>query len=65
MRQVTGTPDAPGTIGEYGWSGIAGTSFWIDPAEDLIGVIMMQILPNRDVTFYDVFKRLVYRALEE
>jgi CubicO group peptidase (beta-lactamase class C family) len=65
VRQVPGTPDAPGTIGEYGWSGIAGTSFWVDPAEDLIGVIMMQILPNRDVTFYDVFKRLVYRALEE
>ena len=50
-------------MGEYNWIGIQGTSFWVDPEEDLVGVFMVQIRPNRDITFRDQFKRLVYQAL--
>ena len=39
------------------------TSFWVDPEEDLVGVFMVQIRPNRNITFRDQFKRLVYQAL--
>jgi len=53
----------PDSVGTYYWFGIAGTSFWIDPAQDLIGIFMVQIRPNRDVSFRDQFKRLVYQAV--
>ncbi|MBN1400483.1 MAG: beta-lactamase family protein, partial [Anaerolineae bacterium] len=36
----------PGSEGEYGWAGLASTKFWIDPAEDLIGIIMRQLIDN-------------------
>lgn len=55
----------PDSVGTYYWFGVAGTSFWIDPAQDLIGIFMIQINPNRDVNFRDQFKRLVYQAVVE
>ena len=33
------------------------------PEQDLIGIFMIQIRPNRDVNFRDQFKRLVYQAV--
>ena len=51
------------SVGNYFWMGIAGTSFWVDPEEDLIGVFMIQIRPNRDIGFRQQFKRLVYQAV--
>ncbi len=59
---LDGMPDSAGT---YYWFGVAGTSFWIDPERDLIGIFMVQIRPNRDVNFRDQFKRLVYQAVVE
>jgi len=53
----------PDSVGTYYWFGVAGTSFWIDPAQDLIGIFMIQIRPNLDVNFRDQFKRLVYQAV--
>lgn len=32
----------PGSPGEYGWSGAAKSYFWIDPAEEIIGILMAQ-----------------------
>jgi CubicO group peptidase (beta-lactamase class C family) len=55
----------PDSVGTYYWFGVAGTSFWIDPERDLIGIFMIQIRPNRDVNFRDQFKRLVYAAVVE
>ena len=36
-----------GSVGEYNWGGLAGTSFWIDPQEELIGIYMIQMMPPR------------------
>lgn len=33
-----------GSEGEFGWGGAAGTYFWVDPQEELIGLIMPQLL---------------------
>jgi CubicO group peptidase (beta-lactamase class C family) len=55
----------PDSVGTYYWFGVAGTSFWIDPARDLVGIFMVQLNPNRDVNFRDQFKRMVYAALVE
>ncbi len=38
------TRRAPGSVGEYFWSGAAATNFWIDPQEDLAVVFMTQLV---------------------
>jgi CubicO group peptidase (beta-lactamase class C family) len=37
-----GLSPLPGSKGDYCWSGIYGTSFWIDPKEQLIAIMMNQ-----------------------
>ena len=39
-----GLAPAAGTAGEYNWSGYAGTTFWVDPNEPLVAVMMAQSL---------------------
>jgi CubicO group peptidase (beta-lactamase class C family) len=52
-----------GSQGEYFWGGAAGTSFWIDPKEHMIGVFLINILPSTDVIAAGQFKRMAYDAL--
>jgi len=52
-----------GSAGEYYWGGAAGTSFWIDPKEHMIGVFLIQVLPPTSAPAGDQFKRLSYEAL--
>jgi len=51
-----------GSQGEFYWGGAAGTAFWIDPKEQMIGVFLMQMLPP-NVQAGDQFKRMAYEAL--
>jgi CubicO group peptidase (beta-lactamase class C family) len=37
----------PGAIGSFAWAGHWGTYFWIDPAEKLIGIQMIQAAPGK------------------
>lgn len=62
---VTKTKDVgyPASDGEYFWSGLATTLFWIDPKEDLIAVMMTQYLPFNDLYFRDIIHRMVYPAI--
>jgi CubicO group peptidase (beta-lactamase class C family) len=53
----------PGSVGEFGWGGYASTSFFIDPRESLIGLLLTQLAPSRYYPIRDEFKVLVYQAL--
>ena len=53
--------------GSLTWAGLYNTYYWIDPASNVAGVIMMQILPFADLRALDLyrkFERGVYRALK-
>lgn len=52
-----------GSLGEYNWGGLAGTIFWVDPAEAMIGLYMIQMLPPRFSDGRTQFKRLAYQAI--
>src|ERR1700716_476440 len=41
--------------GSLAWAGLANTYFWIDPARDVTGVILMQVLPFADKTCLETF----------
>lgn len=62
VRRATGIAAFPGSIGAYHWSGIAGTTFWIDPKEDLWAVLMLQAPPQREY-YRLLFRNIVYAAL--
>lgn len=36
-----------GTVGEFGWGGAAGTNAWIDPAEEMVSMVMYQLKPAK------------------
>jgi CubicO group peptidase (beta-lactamase class C family) len=36
----------PGSVGTWGWSGSASTSFWIDRSKRFFGILLLQHLPN-------------------
>jgi CubicO group peptidase (beta-lactamase class C family) len=52
-----------GSPGLYSWGGAYGSSYWIDPVEEIVGVFMMQLLPRGDVDLADRFRTLVYQAI--
>lgn len=59
-----GKTGAVGSEGEFNWGGAAGTSFWIDPKEHMIGVFLINVLPPTNIPAADQFKREAYLALE-
>jgi CubicO group peptidase (beta-lactamase class C family) len=56
----------PGAVGSFSWAGYWGTYFWIDPAEKLIGLQMIQATPGskaRQALAYSGISHLAYGAL--
>jgi CubicO group peptidase (beta-lactamase class C family) len=62
VRTQAGAAPMPGSIGDYSWSGLAGTYFWVDPKEDLIVIHMMQA-PGQGERYRHMLRNLVYAAL--
>jgi CubicO group peptidase (beta-lactamase class C family) len=56
-----GASQTLGSTGMYGWGGIYGTNFWVDPKENLIAVVMVQRYPGSTVA--GAFQALTYQAL--
>jgi len=50
------------SVGSWGWGGAYGTYYRVDPAERLVTVMMIQLLPN-STDFTDKFKASIYQAL--
>lgn len=55
----------PGSAGEYGWGGAAGTSFWSNPSLGLSVVFMTQIMPSSVVRARDVLGPMIYEAVRQ
>jgi CubicO group peptidase (beta-lactamase class C family) len=55
---------APGSAGEFGWSGAAKTHYWVDPKEQLVGLFMTQSMMSFDLPELDL-RALAYQALED
>jgi methyl acetate hydrolase len=55
------------SAGSLAWAGLANTYFWIDPARDVSGVILMQVLPFADASCLEAFagfERGIYAGLD-
>ena len=62
VRTAAGVTPVPGSVGTYYWSGMGGTSFFVDPAEDMFAVMMMQGINQRSY-YRQQFRNLVYSTL--
>lgn len=62
VRTALGVAPVPGSVGLYYWGGIAGTTFFVDPAEDLFAILMIQA-PNQRDHYRPLFRDLVYATL--
>ncbi len=52
-----------GSAGEYAWGGMASTGFWIDPAEELIGIFMTQLIPSAAYAIRRELRVLAYQSI--
>ena len=62
VRTATGQATRPGSAGHYTWSGLGGTCFFVDPAEDLFAILLTQA-PGQLRYLCELFPALVYAAL--
>jgi CubicO group peptidase (beta-lactamase class C family) len=60
-----GASGIPGTVGAFGWGGAYFTTYWVDPAEKLTAVFMIQLLPvpANLIDLQDKFRTLVYQSI--
>ena len=56
--------DLLGSEGAVYWSGFFGTGFWVDPREELLGVLMIQMFPN-GTDIQDKFRIMAYQSIVE
>jgi CubicO group peptidase (beta-lactamase class C family) len=59
-----GLSHRPGSPGKFGWGGAANTEWWIDPAEQLNCILMLQYMPCFTIPIVEDFAQLAYQALE-
>ena len=64
VRKETGRNPSPGSAGDFYWSGVHGTYFWIDPREELIGVLML-CAPDLRRHYRALMRQLTYQAISD
>ncbi len=63
VRTQAGIAPFAGSVGQFFWSGMGGTFFWIDPKEDLFAIFMSQA-PGQRVYTRTLVRNMVYAAME-
>ncbi|WP_128375714.1 serine hydrolase domain-containing protein [Streptomyces cavernae] len=56
---------APAALGTYGWSGVATTTFWVDPVRDMTVQFLTQLRPSRPQTIFPELKQLIHEAVAD
>ncbi len=52
-----------GSKGAFGWGGAYHTSYWVDPEEKLVALVMVQLLPAGNSDLQRKFRTLVYQSI--
>lgn len=64
VRKEAGRNPVPGSVGDFYWSGVYGSYFWVDPQEQLVAVLML-CAPELRRHYRALMRQLVYQALED
>ena len=52
-----------GSEREYGWGGAYHTTYWVDPAEELVVVYLTQLIPAQGIDDYSKLRSGIYQAI--
>jgi CubicO group peptidase (beta-lactamase class C family) len=52
-----------GSPGQFLWGGAYHTTYWADPKEKIVAVLMTQLLPADGSDLHEKFRALVYQAI--
>jgi CubicO group peptidase (beta-lactamase class C family) len=66
VRTADGKSTIPGSVGDFSWTGIYGTYFWVDPKKDMFGIMMLQLPPSASAIYFKDWiemRKDVYRAV--
>jgi CubicO group peptidase (beta-lactamase class C family) len=58
-----GAAGMPASVGTFGWGGAFCTYFWVDPAEEMIGIVMTQVRPYTHLNIRQEFQVLACQAI--
>jgi CubicO group peptidase (beta-lactamase class C family) len=65
VRLVAGEAPFPGNVGDWFWSGVGGTYFWVDPTAGFFALLMMQTSSAGQRQHYRTLTRaMIYAALD-
>jgi CubicO group peptidase (beta-lactamase class C family) len=53
-----------GSPGAMWWAGSTNVHYWLDPAEGMVGVLMVQVRPFGHLDLMDTVRRLTWQAVE-
>jgi len=65
VRVAPGHNPYPGSVGEFYWVGATGTTFWVDPREKLVAIMMVQVPLTQTRHYRSLIRNLVYQALTD
>ena len=63
VRESNGEAPALGSVGSFGWGGAFGTYFWVDPKEEMIGILMLQLIPYAHLNYRFEFQNVATQAI--
>ncbi len=63
VRETNGEASALGSVGSFGWGGAMGTYFWVDPKEEMIGILMIQLIPYAHLNLRHEFQNVATQAI--
>ena len=63
VRTDIPSSQANGSVGEYGWGGLASTTFSVDPVEDMVMIFMTQLIPSSSYPIRQELRGIVNGAL--
>jgi CubicO group peptidase (beta-lactamase class C family) len=65
IRENVGDAGQPGSVGEFGWGGAYGSTYWVDPVENLVVVYLKQLIPATGLDDQAKLRALIYSAITE
>lgn len=63
IRADLGESALPGSLGTYGWEGSGSSYFWVDPKEQMVGILMCQVYPYPHLNIRYDFQILANAAI--
>jgi CubicO group peptidase (beta-lactamase class C family) len=63
VTERLGRNGEPGSVDSFGWGGAYHTTYWVDPAEKLVAVLMTQLLPAGNSDLHAKFRAMVYQSI--